>query len=227
MAMTPPPAGADERWNDIRDIHKRFADFYRILGGTTIVGLLLFVGAMVFIEQQTDFFMNAFTEFASIIATVLILDRIYQRREREARKRELILQMGSPDNGFAREAVRCLRHEGWLYGNSLKKISFFQANLANTILTNVNFSDSNLMAVNLENSILVNANLEGADLGGANLTDCLLAGTNLSNTTWRVVINPGEKVITAIMPDGEFWTPETDLNRFTNPEHPDFWEPST
>jgi len=23
----------------------------------------------------------------------------------------------------------------------------------------------------------------------------------------------------------KYWTPETDMTRYTNPEHPDFWQP--
>ena len=23
----------------------------------------------------------------------------------------------------------------------------------------------------------------------------------------------------------KYWTPDTDMTRYTNPEHPDFWEP--
>jgi len=29
------------------------------------------------------------------------------------------------------------------------------------------------------------------------------------------------------LPDGTRWKPDTDLARFTDPDHPDFWRPSS
>jgi len=29
----------------------------------------------------------------------------------------------------------------------------------------------------------------------------------------------------AILPDGSKWTPDTDMTRYTDPNHPDFWQP--
>ena len=29
----------------------------------------------------------------------------------------------------------------------------------------------------------------------------------------------------AILPDGTHWTPETDMSRYTDHSHPDFWQP--
>ena len=30
----------------------------------------------------------------------------------------------------------------------------------------------------------------------------------------------------SFMPDGELWTPYTDMSRFTNPDHKAFWQPN-
>ncbi len=40
---------------------------------------------------------------------MLFVDMLYQHPETQREKRRLILQMGSPDNAFAVEAVRALR----------------------------------------------------------------------------------------------------------------------
>ena len=102
---------------------------------------------------------NVSTELASIAITILFVDCLYQRREREREKGRLILQMGSPDNAFAREAVRALRLHRWLYDGSLKGAALMDANLY----------EAPLMRANLQEATLRNANLRKADLGGTNL----------------------------------------------------------
>ena len=56
-------------------------------------------------------------ELFSIAITVLVIETLNERRAKQERKTELILQMGSPDNSFAVEAVRILRQKaGWRTG---------------------------------------------------------------------------------------------------------------
>jgi uncharacterized protein YjbI with pentapeptide repeats len=55
------------------------------------------------------------------------------------------------------------------------------------------------------------ANLGEVNLGGANLQGAILKRANLDEFT--------------ILPDGTKWTPDTDMARFTDPDHPDFWRP--
>jgi hypothetical protein len=65
-----------------------------------------------------DFYANVSTELGSIAITVLIIDSLNQRRMTRQEKAELVLQMSSPDNAFAQEAVRRLRARGWLKDGS-------------------------------------------------------------------------------------------------------------
>ena len=37
----------------------------------------------------------------------------------------------------------------------------------------------------------------------------------------------GKIVVRWLLPDGSQWTPETDMARFTDPEHPDYWNRDT
>jgi uncharacterized protein YjbI with pentapeptide repeats len=62
----------------------------------------------------------------------------------------------------------------------------------------------------LSEANLSEANLEGARLRGASLSEARLAGANLQYTA---------------LPDGTSWTPDTDMARFIDFEHPDFWRP--
>lgn len=97
------------------------------------------------------------------IATVLI-GNATQAAEIQEEKKRLILQMGSPDNGFAVEAVRQLRQQTWLTDGSLKRANFYKANLG----------EADLGRANLHGATLSMANLNEADLGGANLSKAIL-----------------------------------------------------
>ena len=84
-------------------------------------------------------------------------------------------------------------------------------NLANANLNAANLQNANLRDANLQGATLRKTSLQGADLTGANLENALLTGAYFSVDT--------------ILPDGTAWTEDTDLTRFTNPNHPDFWQP--
>jgi DNA-binding XRE family transcriptional regulator len=136
-----------------------------------------------------DFYANASTELVSIAITVLIIDALVQRRETEREKRDLILQMGSPDNAFAREAVRKLRVRGWLedgslQGADLRKADLRGANLLaadmmRALLYDAKLSRAVLMDANLHQAGLFHADMRTTDLRGANLAEADLSYTDL------------------------------------------------
>jgi uncharacterized protein YjbI with pentapeptide repeats len=127
-----------------------------------------------------DYYASVSTELASIALTVLIVDKLYQQRNIEREKRDLILQMGSPDNAFAREAVRRLRAQGWLTdGRTLHQAPLFQANLTGADLVDATLSQADLCIANLHAANLMMANLHKADLAGADLSEAILMGADL------------------------------------------------
>lgn len=112
-----------------------------------------------FQKLSSDFYANASTELISIAFTVLIIDWLNHRSLDKYQKRSLILQMCSPDNVVAVEAVRQLRQNGWLTDGSLKGANLKEANL----------QSADLEGAILQGAILCNANLQGAKLSKANL----------------------------------------------------------
>ena len=80
-------------------------------------------------------------------------------------------------------------------------------------------SKKSLRNETLRGENLLGVKLVGADLQGCNLAEVNLQGANLTDVNWV-----DENGRTATLPDGSLWTPETDLGRFTNPGHPDFWQ---
>lgn len=145
-----------------------------------------------------DLWSNIGTELAGIVITVLIIDRLNNRRSKRQEKEALILQMGSPSNILAVEAARILRlHEwGWNDDRSLTGKLFPFADLTGANLTWCNLSEvrldhallsqadlryanlrgAGLSKANLESAFFLGADLENADLGGANLTKASFGG---------------------------------------------------
>ena len=177
-----------------------------------------------------DLYANLGTELASIALTVLIIDRLHDRHTEETEREKLILQMGSPDNAFAIEALRMLAAHDWLKHGALKGAHLTHANLegANlhqailedarlglTTLRRAKLTEAKLQSATLQCANLEEADLRGADLSGANLNDADLSGAKLDANT---VFSPE-----TILPDLTYWTPSTDMKRFTDAKHPDFW----
>jgi len=79
-----------------------------------------------------------------------------------------------------------------------------------------NLGYSPLVGANLQGAMLLSANLQGANLAGANLQRTMLASANLQGARLSERTR---------LPDGTNWTPGTDMARFTDPDHPDFWRP--
>lgn len=99
--------------------------------------------------------------------------------------------------------------DAFLYDANLRYADLRDANLQNAFLHSTNLQDTSLENVNLQNASLENANLQDASLYDANLQGANLSGTQFNEST--------------ILPDDTKWTPETDMTRFTNPNHPQFW----
>jgi len=138
---------------------------------------------------------------------------------------------------------------------NLKDASLSWADLQGANLFEATLQDADLQFINLEGAYLRDANIEGADLSlakmegarlpNANLKDASLSGTYLQKTNLfgvnfqnadlynahlegadlRSVNLDKARLIGATLPDGTKWTPETDMGRFTDPEHPNFWQP--
>ena len=128
----------------------------------------------------------------------------------------------------------------------LQSANLMFAKLQDTSFGNANLQYANLWEANLQGADLASANLEGANLSRANLQQVWLLGTNLQGANLleanlRGVHDIGTATFSekSVLPDAreigkddegniiydKYWTPETDMNCFTDPNHPDFWQP--
>jgi len=177
--------------------------------------------------------LNLGTEMAGAVVTYLLLELVIGRMERreaereaekeelEAKKADLIAQMGSSVKDVAIAATEELWRQGWLSDGSLQGADLSEANLN----LYANLSGADLSLADLREAILILADLSGANLSGANLEEADLSGANLSEAKLRWAEMYRTDLREAKLPDGTMWTPDTDMARFTDPDHPDFWQP--
>jgi uncharacterized protein YjbI with pentapeptide repeats len=86
---------------------------------------------------------------------------------------------------------------------------FYRANASRANFFGARLNTANLREADLKEANLADADLRGANLGSANLERARVSAESFDIETW--------------LPDGLYWTPGTDLARYTDPSHPDFW----
>lgn len=100
--------------------------------------------------------------------------------------------------------------------SSLRNALMFETNLQGANLIDADLRSANMMSADLRGANLWGANLQGADIAILQSTPFPLLGETLFDTD-------------TILPDGKAYQRESDgnLERFTNPESSDFWNPCT
>lgn len=166
-----------------RAIRVKNKSTYQLLGAVLVLLVGIWIGSQRY-QNDSGFETNLYTELLSIGVTVFILDRLNARRTkdeaRRQRKQELFLQLGSPSNDFALEAIRQLEIEGWLE-EALQKKDFPRANWQDVVLPETDFTKADLFRINLTNANFEGFDFTNAGLWEANLTNAELYQANMLN----------------------------------------------
>lgn len=126
----------------------------------------------------------------------------------------------TPDTDMARFTdPRHRDYAGSLAGLDLAGVDLSGANLYRKWMNYASLIGADLSGAGLRQAELEGADLEGANLQGANLVHANLEAANLLHADLTDAIFSTRTTL----PDGSRWTEATDLNRFTDPAHPDFW----
>jgi uncharacterized protein YjbI with pentapeptide repeats len=179
-----------------------------------------------FVEPVSNFlrieYANLSAELFSIAITVLVIDVIYEWRNTEREKKDLIQRMGSPDSAFAREAVRTLRGRGWigdgtlrnadlrgadlseadLHGADLRGAILHRADLAEVDLSKADLRGASLRLTEMREADLFEADLRGADFSEADLRNADLTGAKVTDEQ----LKQADSLTGATMPDGTRYT---------------------
>jgi len=159
--------------------------------GIAVTGVLYYCvkGFITDFTGWHTFYESIHAELIGIGVTVLILGNANQHMRIQQEKRRLILQMGSPDNAFAIEAVRLLRARGWLFdgtinGASFPKASLVGAELNKAILTKVDLHQAHLEGAIIRHADLQKSNLNAAILKNADLSSSILNDSDIKNANF-------------------------------------------
>lgn|GEM_PF-1106674 len=188
----------EDRWQTIRKLWQENQWLYVLVG--ILIGLVL---SQFYTIEVASFVQNLIPEAVGIGFTVLVLDAVYQRRERKQYKERLILEMGSLDNSTALRASEALNRLGWAQDGSLVSAYLREANLKNIRIKRANLHRADLVAVNLMSGEMYHTNFSNVQMsdsdlryGRFNLSDfsnsalesvdfrqCRLRGCNFNGTT--------------------------------------------
>ena len=164
-----------------------------IIGWDDVIALILgFIGVAYYIfgtnignEDFQTFYERIHIELIGISITILMLGNAEKINLVNAEKHRLILQMGSPDNGFAREAVRQIKQRGWLYDGTIRNAHLVEANLIKANMDYANLENAWLILAKLNGARLISANLKNAQLASAKLNEAMIFDANLEQADLR------------------------------------------
>jgi uncharacterized protein YjbI with pentapeptide repeats len=112
---------------------------------------------------------------------------------------------------------------------NLEDACFVFSNLEGTNFCGANLNMTQFNICNCEGASFLRAHLKNAIVEASNLADTNFAEANLQGTYFYNSFLLGADFEDAIfseltvLPDGTYWTPDTDMRRFTDASHPDFW----
>lgn len=117
----------------------------------------------------------------------------------------------------------------------LSRTDFYNFNFTGSLFYRTNLSRTNLLKTNFNNAYLFRANLSGADISNSTFCQACLHQAMLEHAYLENVqfddktVPPDAEPIEVDVASGQvtytkFWSEDTDMERYTNRDHPDFWE---
>jgi Pentapeptide repeats (8 copies) len=220
-----------------------------ILAGLTVIALAM-AFASAYREGQFDWRglgSNLSTGLFGSVITFILIDRLIggkqeqekQERETQELKERLIRQLRSRNNAEAISAAEELAERGWLQDGTLRDADLRNANLQGVKFQKADLRGASLAYANLEGADLLGAKLSGTDFWWANLTNAGVGGVVVRFGSQQAPRSSGlllsgegiiEEILQAefddhtVLPDGTHWSSGDYLERFTDPEHPNFWK---
>lgn len=145
----------------------------------------------------------------------------------EANLQDTILDKAILDSADLSEANM---QEVHLLGAQLRKAVLKKACMYMAHLHAADFSFAKLMETDLHSAKMKEANFQGADLTHAIITHANFKNANLENANFKNVTwyqkECGRIKYNVKLPDESIMKDISDLNRFTDPYHPEFWRPN-
>ena len=222
--------------NNLRSLGLRIALGLALVGGMSGYWSFAVSGTSSSLRWWGNWLQDVGTEMLGAAVTILLVELvIYQKRDEAnridqalTRRREhLTSQLKRARTRERRQKVldrmaqQGLLADAWLYGVDLQQVTLdtcdltdadlYEANLSDASLQGAELADATLRRTNLSHANFLSANLTGADLVEANLDAADLSGANLKNADF----NQARFSRNTRLPDGSYWSSDTDLKVFT------------
>lgn len=185
-----------------------------------ILGLVIFLSGYIYLYHHfdykalvNDFYANVAVDLLSIAITVLVLDRLNQRRvenREQTEKQHILTQIGSANNDFSLEAVKLADRNGWVTDGSLQNLDLSGANLEGAYLAHARLNNTNFQNSRLYRADLSNADLSEAILDNADLTRAILRTANLRGASFRNAVLNGTDLKGALYDSNTVWPRDFD-----------------
>lgn len=242
-----------DRRTEIRMVQRRFTEFYKIGGGLLLVLVGVWIGSLLFTEgYSTNIYTEMLSIFVTILVIDRLnewrnIQQLKKQLTREASSRDNSTALNAID-WLRAEKWLTIDDDSLLMGTKLSR-----ANLENAYLYEANLKNSNLYKCDLSHADLSRANMIDTFLHRAILDHTSLFNTDFRRAALGSVSLRGAKYIETarfdkqtILPDAvplidqdgksiqnevghfvydKYWTPGTDMTRYTDTTHPDFWQP--
>lgn len=119
-------------------------------------------------------------ELVAVAVTVLMIDRLAERRENLRLRQQLVREASSTDHGLALRSVLELDVRGWLAEGALAGARLRDANLHDIVLEGQDLHEADLVGANLRKANLSRADLKGCNLNNADLTEAVIEMTDFT-----------------------------------------------
>src|SRR6187549_329168 len=93
-----------DAWVDIREIQHKHAFFYQIALGLLLVIVGVVIGAKLFPSDES-YGSNVYLNVISVFATIVVLNRLAEKREENSLKQRLLIEARSQFNERALSAI--------------------------------------------------------------------------------------------------------------------------
>jgi len=243
---------ASIRSQTVRTIHQQYAPVYSIGAGLTLILIGVWIGSLLFRTGYfTNVYTEALSVIATIAVLDRLSDwreerRLKLRLQREATSRDNSTALNAVDWLRAENWLTLDDGEKLLQGQKLARANLedaylYQGDLDGCNLYRANFKNADISQASLCDAFLNRANLAGVSAYGTDFRGAVLWDANLRNMRHIQTAIFDE---TTVLPDARpfrdeqgnilydeqnrvlfnyYWTPGTDMTRFTNPDHQDFW----
>lgn len=171
-----------------------------------------------------ELYSNFCAEFISLAITILIIDYLYDKKEKENNKKRLIRELGCEDIGLTSRALKEIKELGYINDGSLNNADFSKATLngldfSNCKLNNLNFSNALLISSDFSNSELRNCdfshcNLNGINFNRAKLVNVKFHKAELYGATFHNSKMQNSDLLRANLDNCEFIDAEIEVSKF-------------